>query len=803
MESSLLTKNYQHVLALAFAVREINENHQVLPNISLGFNIYENYFSASWTYQATMQLLSSLARLIPNYKCDKQTDLIAVIGGLEPETSFYMATMLHIYSIPQLTYGPVSVMNEQFPGLSVYQMVPNEAHQFKGILRLILHFGWTWIGIIAVNNDSGERAVQTILPMLSQHGICLAFAEKILQMHSLNDFIEMAEEGVKIYEHVMDSKANTMVFFGDIQTFIYIRWIIKLPEMELTTARSKGNVCILTASMDFVSLSYQRSWDLQTNHDFLSFSFHTNELPGFQQFLQSRNPIWVKEDGFLQDFWEYAFLCQFSDSLSGKKFDDSCTGKEKLESLPGHVFEMSITSHSYSIYNAVYTLAHAWHNMYTSGYKHKEMRHGKRHLPLTQQPWQLHHFLKSVMFNTSTEEKVFLQSNGELVTGYDIINWIVFPNKSFLRVKVGRMDPQMPPDEAFAINEELIVWHNQTVPISVCTDNCYPGFSKQKREGEPFCCYDCIPCSEGKISNQKDMDDCVICREDLYPNMEQNQCVPKEITFLSYKEPLGITLAVVAVSFSFTTAVILRTFMRHHDTPLVKANNRTLTYTLLISLLFCFLASLLFVGQPEKIICLLRQSTFGFVFSVAISCVLAKTVTVVTAFMATKPGSRIRKWLGMRLAICMVLSCTLVQGGICGVWLATSPPFPDSDVHSMTKEIVLGCNDGSPIMFYCMLGYMSFLACVSFIVAFLARKLPDTFNEAKFISFSMLVFCSVWVSFVPTYLSSKGKYMVAMEVFCIIVSSAGVLGCIFFPKCYIILLRPELNHRKQLIKIKK
>ncbi|XP_051846922.1 vomeronasal type-2 receptor 26-like [Antechinus flavipes] len=334
-------------------------------------------------------------------------------------------------------------------------------------------------------------------------------------------------------------------------------------------------------------------------------------------------------------------------------------------------------------------------------------------------------------------------------------------------------------------------------PQSRCS-SCGPGFQKKSQEGKAVCCYGCVPCTDRHIANQTDTDQCMKCLEDQYPNQERNQCLPKVVTFLAYEEPLGMALASVAACLSFLTALVLWVFVRHKNTPIVRANNRDLSYILLISLIFCFLCSLLFIGRPTAMNCLLRQATFAVMFTMAVSSVLAKTIIVVLAFRATRPGSRNRKWMGSRTPISVVLFCTLIQILLCAIWLLLSPPFPEADTHSDRKHNILGCNEGSLIAFYFVLGYMGVLALGSFTVAFLARNLPDTFNEAKFITFSMLVFCSVWVSFLPTYQSTKGKMMVAVEIFCILSSSTGLLSCIFIPKCYVILLQPHRNIKKTL-----
>nr|XP_020633689.1 vomeronasal type-2 receptor 26-like [Pogona vitticeps] len=769
-------------------------------------DIFEDYgyFTASWTYLASIQLLSRRGIFIPNYNCGVEKIPISVIGGPNHHYLFDISSIFSMYKIPQFIYGSAPVIQSNFQSVFLHWMLPG-SHQYDGILQLLLHFGWTWVGVITEEDENSEKFVENILPIFVGRGICFDFIVRSPKTTFSNNVIVMVEKGFRIVKNVLERTANIVIVHGDILLFILLRFISIIAEMEGMPLQTKQKVWIMTAQMDFISCGFQRSWDINMLHGALSFTLHSKDLLGFQEFLQMRTPTLVKEDGFLRAFWEDVFLCSFSQPSLDHKVGKVCTGDEKLETLPGSVFELSMSANSYSIYNTVYAVAHALHLMHSSIVKRNVDIGSVNWKHQNHQPWQLPRFLRNLSFNNSAMEEISFDQNGELIAGFDIMNWVVLSNGSVLRVKLGMMDPQASLGKRFTIHEDNVTWprrFNQTLPISLCNDKCQTGYRRAKKEGKPFCCYNCLPCSKGKISNQKDMDFCSECPADQHPNNEKNGCFPKEITYLTYEEPLGVILVTFALTSSFLTAGVLAIFLKYQDTPIVKANNRKISYLLLLALLLCFLSALLFIGPPNKVTCLLRQTAFGMVFTVAVSCILAKTSIVVLAFVATKPESSMKKWVAKELAYSIVLFCSLIQATICIVWLVTFPPFIDFDMHTMATEVVLQCNEGSATMFYCVLSFMGFLAIVSLCVAFLARKLPDTFNEAKFITFSMLAFCSVWVSFVPTYLSTKGKYMVAVEVFSILTSSISLLGCIFFPKCYIILLKPELNNKSQLGRFK-
>ncbi|XP_070591690.1 vomeronasal type-2 receptor 26-like [Erythrolamprus reginae] len=795
-ESSLrkpLLKNYHQFLALMFAVMEVNRDPILLPNITLGFRIYDNQKMERKVFFFSLSLLSTRRQMVPGYKCDRKDPLLSVIGGHNPTSSRQMASIFSSFKVPQLGVG-IEEIGDRRAYPSFFRINPQESAQYEGLVQLLLHFQWNWVGLVANKDDGGERFVSSLVPKLKEKEICLAFTQVVK--------FDFYTESDKRLHHIFNtwSKSEVIIFLGDYSSITNLQISVFVWE---TQSDAFLRVWIFTShwKLNMMKSEYILLI-LKLYHGALHLRDHTRDVPEFSHFLMSLDPLNPRWNFFLPVWWGMTFGCRiYKPGEIIQKEEKPCSGKENVRNVPAHIFETSMTGDSYNIYNAIYAVAHGLHAMYGSGIQPAAMRLENRISNV--QTWQLLPYLRKLQFNNSAGDETYFSENGLGSARYDLFNWVLFPNETFVPVKVGKIDPGAPAGQDFTINSHTIVWATKKVPFARCgLKRCQAGERRRVPEGEQVCCYQCDPCPEGTISNQTDSASCDPCPEDQYPNKEKDHCIAKKFHFLAYEDLLGYALVSLTLSLSIITLAVLAVFLKHHDTPIVKANNRDLTYILLVSLLLCFLSSFLFIGKPRKLTCLFQQTAFAILFSLAVSSILAKTVMVVLAFMATKPGNKTRKLLGKPLTNSIILACPLVQVILCATWLIASPPFPNLDFHSLVGEAILGCNEGSALMFYAVLAYLGFLALVSFTMAFLARKLPDSFNEAKFITFSMLVFCSVWISFLPAYLSTKGKSMVAVEIFSILASAAGLLACIFSPKCYIIIFKPHLNCRENIMRQK-
>ncbi|XP_070790262.1 vomeronasal type-2 receptor 26-like [Pituophis catenifer annectens] len=773
-QSYLISYGNREKECFIFTTQVVNKNIQFPNNLTLGYNIHDNYLNTLGTSDALLDMLSTGEANVPNYSCGRKDNILTLVDAADREISIQMSTLVDTYKLPQIRDKIASeILSDKSHFPFFHRMLPKEGFQYPAIVQLLLHFRWTLIGLLAPETEKGENFLRTFPSLLVRNGICVVISQQIpmtLHQAPLGGSISKWKQ-VNVFVHFTEYIIVSSTFF----TFY-----LTLKDLS---GPIEGKVWITTTLGKYI-MAHQGY--LGYIHSIWSFDFLQNVRPKYDAF----EPYFSLDPQFV----ERSFHCSFSKHVFSAKARKRCSQKAPVETQEkrGSIW----IENSDSVYIIFVTLAHVLEAAYSS----RPWRRRKKVQETVEaprlQPWQFHPFLEKNEFYNLSHWKLYLDQNGEVTADMDIQCFVVSPRRRLIETKLGSIKRQR-----LIINQRALSrlkLFNRPLPQSKCVESCHPGFVKRKREGEPVCCYDCVPCPEGTISTQEDTEKCTKCPDDKYPNKDYIQCIPKVITFLSYEENLGIILISFALLLFLTTMFVLIIFIKYRETPIVKANNRDLSYILLISLLLCFVSPLLFIGQPRKATCLLRQTVFSIIFSVAISSLLAKTITVVLAFLATKPGNRVKRWLGKSLANSIILSCSAVQIIICSIWLGASPPFPDSDFNSQPGEIILQCNEGSVFMFYITLSYMGFLAAICFTVAFLARNLPGAFNEAKLITFSMLVFCSVWVTFVPTYLSTKGKYMVAVQVFSIFASSAGLLGCIFIPKCYIIILRSDLNTKEQL-----
>ncbi|XP_017177387.1 vomeronasal 2, receptor 51 isoform X1 [Mus musculus] len=728
------TKNHKYALALVFAMDEINRNPDLLPNMSLIIRYTLGHCDRKTGIPTPYLFHKKKQSPIHDYFCNEETMCSFLLSESNWEVSLSSWNYLNSFLSPRL------LMLTYGP----FQSVFSDDEQYPYLYQMAPKGPSLALAMVSFILYFKWNWIGLVIPDDDQGNQFLLELKKqsenkeicfaFVKMISVDD-VSLPHTTEMYYSQIVMSLTNIIIIYGETYNFIDLIFrMLDPPTLQ--------RIWITTIEWNFPTSNTDINHG--TFYGSLTFLPHHGEISGFKNFVQTWFHVRNTDLYLLMQEWKYF---NYEDSASNCKILKNNSSDASFDWLMEQKFDMTFSESSHNIYNAVHAIAHALHEMNLQQADNQATDNGKR---ASSHCLKVNSFLRRTYFTNPLGDKVFMKQRVIMQDEYDIVHFGNLSQHLGIKMKLGKISPYLPHGRHFHLYEDMIelATGRRKMPSSVCSADCSPGFRRLWKEGMAACCFVCSPCPENEISNE--------------------------------------------------TTLVLCVFVKHHDTPIVKANNRSLSYLLLMSLMFCFLCSFFFIGLPNRVICVLQQITFGIVFTVAVSTVLAKTVIVVLAFKVTDPGRRLRYFLVSGTPNYIIPICSLLQCVLCAIWLAVSPPFVDIDEHTLHGHIIIVCNKGSDTAFYCILGYLACLALGSFSVAFLAKNLPDTFNEAKFLTFSMLVFCSVWVTFLPVYHSTKGKHMVAVEIFSILASSAGMLGCIFVPKIYIILMRPERNSTQKI-----
>ncbi|XP_051254714.1 vomeronasal type-2 receptor 1 [Dicentrarchus labrax] len=831
-------RTFRWTQTMLFAINEINDRKDLLPNTNLGYVIYDSCFTISKAVEGTLTYLTGQDEAVPNYRCGTGAPLAALVGAGGSDLSIATARILGLYHFPQVSYcSTCSALESKFQFPTFLRTIPNDKHQSTAIAQLVLHFGWTWVGTIAADDDYGKYGIKDFKEQVEEAGVCISFSETLPKVSS-------PEAIQRIVQTVVEATAKIIVVFSsDVDLSPLITELLRHNVTNRTWIASEAWVTSALINEPGVSSLLGGT---------IGFGVKRAEIPGLERHLLDLDPY---DDPLTEEFWETLFNCtldygralklakQMAMEVNGTLAravrgvpNGLCTGSESLAQLNNTYTDVSQLRITYSVYKAVYAVAHALHNL-EHCVEGQGPFNGNDCANITNfEPWQLMYYLKNVHYKVpNTGEEVFF-NEGDVEGFYDIINWQFNHNGEISYVTVGHYNASAAPEDRMTIMNDSIVWNNDILkpPRSVCSENCRPGTRKGIRQGEPVCCFDCIPCADGEISNVTDARECILCSEDDWSNEAHDACIPKIIEFLDFGEPLGITLIAISAFGALVTIAVGVVLVVNIGTPLVKANDALLSFSLLFSLVVTFLCSIVFLGEPQDWSCMTSQVALALGFALCLSSIMGKAAVLMLRAQAlkavrakSKAAAKAAKaaaeaaansgnpdvivtntnnnnnvnindnpevdtlTCGHQRAIAAV--ATLIQAIACTVWLIILPPHRVKNTSAQNIKIILECDEGSVVFICCIFAYDILLALVAFIFAFISRKLEDHISEGKSMTFGMLVFFIVWISFVPAYLSTRGKFMVAVQIFAILASSFGLLTCIFLPKCYVLLVKPERN----------
>ncbi|XP_030637527.1 G-protein coupled receptor family C group 6 member A-like [Chanos chanos] len=749
---------------MAEAVEEIN-NSSMLGNLTLGYVIVDSCSDVTHAVQLSETYLCGRCR---TYECgnDSTNTLIhnsgvkAVVGAYHSEISVAVARQLTTEYIPQISYGSTAgILSDKTRFPTFLRTVPEDNHQAQAIVQILVRYGWTWVGLVTTDGDYGRYAADRFEWHAREHGICTAF--RVVLPDVLQDK-RLSKKINETVEKIADNpNAKVIVSFAKPDHMMYIMgnlsgqgldrvWVAS--DNWATSSRVLRN-CSLREVGTIIGVTLKSS------------SESTSQFKRFLQKLDLRPNI-PRNNSILQHF--------LRKEMTQHK---NMTAREILMS----------NTYGYSVFSiklAVKAIASAVSNICA-----KKICRGGDDI----QPWELSRALRETSFSMDGESWKFNQ-DGDMDTGYDIVLWEE-GNKTqrILMGLVGNYSIQNKPGLSLYSDKRLSVLKSI---VSKCNGDCVAGHKKVVLDKRTPCCFTCENCTVNTFSNITNADTCLSCPEHEYSHVGSPNCTKKTVEFLGWRDQYAIILLFFAALGVLLTLLVLVMFVVWWNTPVVRAACGPISVLLLISLVGTFTSTVLFAGKPNDIQCQTREVLFALSFTLCVSCILVKSLTILLAFEFNPAVKQVLGCLFKPYIILAVL--VMLQGLICALWLTFCKPTARIYYEYRPDQSLYECNvQCDNIYFGIVLGYIGLLALIGFIFAFASRKLPNSYNEAKFITFGMLIYIICWVVFGPIYVSDElAKYKPAVEMTVILISAYGIFFCHFMPKVYIILFRKESNTRE-------
>lgn len=296
-------------------------------------------------------------------------------------------------------------------------------------------------------------------------------------------------------------------------------------------------------------------------------------------------------------------------------------------------------------------------------------------------------------------------------------------------------------------------------PVSQCSDPCQLGY--KRHAATEACCWLCIKCDTYEYL----VDDytCHTCDPGYKPNVNKTGCVELPVLYVTWNSMWAVVPTCCALIGVLVTAFVLAVFVKYNDTPIIMASGRELCYVLLVGINMCYIMTFVIIAKPCVVTCTLQRLGLGLCLVICYSAIFTKTNRISRIFNHATRSKKRPSYTSpqSQIFICLCLVSVQLIGAL--TWIIIDRPSVTKDFPD-PETVVLRCGvDNVSLILSLVYNMVLILLCTTY--AFKTRKIPENFNEAKYIGFAMYSTCIVWLAFVPIYFGTNNDFKVSKRRF--------------------------------------